>query len=103
MSSEVETSLTVLNAQRERLRARDSSTSLGMTKANGASQKKDPLVEEFLRFLEVERNAASRTVLAYRQAFTAFRAQTDRPWKKCTADNFRDYLFALMKKRQARS
>jgi site-specific recombinase XerD len=74
-----------------------------MTKHNAASRKKDPLVEEFLRFLEVERNASSRTVLAYRQAFAAFRGQTIRAWKKCTADDFRDYLFALMKKGQARS
>ena len=34
---------------------------------------RDPLVEEFLRFLEVERNASSRTVLAYHQAYVAFR------------------------------
>ena len=75
-----------------------------MTNSNRkAREKKDPLLGEFLRFLEVERNASSRTVLAYRQAFAAFRAHTECPWKKCTADNFRDYLFALMKKRQARS
>ena len=74
-----------------------------MTKTKGALRKKDPLVEEFLRFLEVERNASARTVQAYRQAFAAFRGQTNRAWKKCTADHFRDYLFALMKKRQARS
>ncbi len=74
-----------------------------MTKPNGAPKKKDPLVEEFLRFLEVERNASARTVSAYRQAFAAFRSHTSCPWKKCTADDFRDYLFALMKKQQARS
>ena len=56
-----------------------------------------------MRFLEVERNASSRTVLAYHQAYAAFRGQTNRAWKKCTADDFRDYLFALMKKGQARS
>jgi site-specific recombinase XerD len=64
---------------------------------------RDLLVEEFLRFLEVERNASSRTVLAYHQAYAAFRGQTNCAWKKCTADDFRDYLFALMKKGQARS
>jgi site-specific recombinase XerD len=74
-----------------------------MTKSNGAPGRRDPLVEEFLRFLEVERNASSRTVLAYHQAYAAFRGQTNRAWKKCTADDFRDYLFALMKKGQARS
>jgi integrase/recombinase XerC len=74
-----------------------------MTKSSSARGKIDPLVEEFFRFLEVERNASPRTVSAYRQAFDAFRVQTERTWKKCTADDFRDYLFALMKKGQARS
>lgn len=74
---------------------------------NPSSEKKapparDPLVEDFLRFLDVERNASPRTVTAYRKALVAFRAES-RPWKKCTADDFRDYLFAAMKKRQARS
>jgi integrase/recombinase XerC len=64
---------------------------------------RDLLVQEFLHFLEVERNASSRTVLAYHQAYAAFRGQTNCAWKKCTADDFRDYLFALMKKGQARS
>ena len=64
---------------------------------------RDPLTEEFLRYLEVERNASPRTLFAYSRAFEAFRAQTNRTWKKCTADDFRDYLFTLMKKSQARS
>ncbi|MGH8527064.1 MAG: tyrosine-type recombinase/integrase, partial [Gammaproteobacteria bacterium] len=34
---------------------------------------------------------------------TTFRAETKTPWKKCTANDFRDYLFALMKRGQARS
>jgi site-specific recombinase XerD len=65
--------------------------------------KKDPLAEDFLRFLAVERNASARTVKAYRHALETFRAQNATPWKKCTADHFRDYLFALMKREQARS
>ncbi len=64
---------------------------------------RDSLVEDFLRYLEVERNASPRTLSAYSRAFEAFRAQTNRTWKKCTADDFRDYLFTLMKKNQARS
>jgi site-specific recombinase XerD len=65
---------------------------------------RDPLAEEFLRYLEVERNASPRTILAYRKALAAFRAEAKAPpWKKCVADDFRDYLFAAMKKRQARS
>jgi site-specific recombinase XerD len=74
-----------------------------MTEAASASERKDPLTEEFLRYLAVERNASARTLKAYHQALAAFRSETKAPWKKCTADNFRDYLFALMKRGQARS
>ncbi len=74
---------------------RDSSTALGMTR--------DPVVEEFLRYLGNERNASPRTIKAYRQALTGFRAENNTPWKKCMSDDFRDYLFALMKHGQARS
>ena len=65
---------------------------------------RDKLVEEFLRFLEVERNVSGRTLAIYGQALAAFRAQKSfRAWQKCTADDFRDYLFELMKNGQARS
>ncbi len=65
---------------------------------------RDPLAEEFLRYLEVERNASPRTIIAYRQALTGFRTEKAAPpWKECVADDFRDYLFNAMKKRQARS
>src|SRR5207302_7500691 len=65
--------------------------------------KVDPLAGEFLRYLAVERNASPRTLKAYREALAAFRAENKTPWKKCTANDFRDYLFALMKRGQARS
>ncbi|PYI85549.1 MAG: integrase [Verrucomicrobia bacterium] len=35
--------------------------------------------------------------------FDAFRAENQTPWKKCTPDDFRAYLFSLMKREQARS
>jgi site-specific recombinase XerD len=61
-------------------------------------------VEEFLRYLEVERNASPRTLIAYRQALGDFRANKEvRSWRNCRSDDFRDYLFALMTKGQARS
>jgi integrase/recombinase XerC len=63
----------------------------------------DPLAGEFLRYLAVERNASSRTLKAYREALAAFHAENKTPWKKCKANDFRDYLFALMKRGQARS
>jgi integrase/recombinase XerC len=75
-----------------------------MTKANSAvTAKRDPLADEFFRFLSVERNASVRTVKAYRQALESFRVANKTSWKKCTADDFRDYLFTLMKRAQARS
>ena len=74
-----------------------------MTQTVRASANRDPLVEEFLRYLAVERNASSRTLKAYRQGLTAFRAENKAPWKKCTANDFRDYLFIIMKRGQARS
>src|SRR6266480_7151705 len=71
------------------------STAHGMTR--------DPLTEEFLRYLTNERNASSRTLKAYRHALTSFRTENQTPWKKCAADDFRNYLFAVMKRGHARS
>ena len=61
------------------------------------------MIAEFLRHLAVERNASPRTLKAYRQSLAAFRALNTKPWKQCTTDDFRDYLFAIMKRGQARS
>ena len=74
-----------------------------MKRVLAASANRDPLVEEFLRYLADERNASTRTLKAYRQALTGFRAENKTSWKKCTADDFRNYLFAVMKRRHARS
>ena len=64
---------------------------------------RDPLAQDFLHYLTVERNASARTIKAYGEALAAFRAKNNLSWKKCTADTFRDYLFDLMKRKQARS
>jgi len=74
-----------------------------MTERACASDKKDPLAEEFLRYLANERNASPRTLKAYRQALTAFRVANQTPWKKCQGADFRDYLFTIAKRGQARS
>jgi integrase/recombinase XerC len=74
-----------------------------MTEAARTSHKKDPLTEEFLSYLTNERNASPRTLKAYRQALTAFRTENQTPWKKCRGDDFRNYLFAIAKRGQARS
>ena len=74
-----------------------------MTESVGRSSSRDPLVEEFLCYLANERNASPRTLKAYRHALTGFRAENKTQWKKCTGDDFRDYLFTLMKHGQARS
>ena len=74
-----------------------------MTEGGRASHKKDPLIEEFLRYLVNEKNASPRTLKAYRHALTAFRTENQTPWKKCKRDDFRDYLFAISKRGHARS
>src|SRR5436190_12688295 len=74
-----------------------------MTRDTGAQVDRDPLTEEFLRYLADERNASPRTLKAYRHALTGFRAENKTSWKKCTADDFRNYLFAVMKRGHARS
>lgn len=74
-----------------------------MTPQAHASRKGQSLVEQFVDFLKVERNASPRTIKAYSQALNDCAAELQTPWKKCTADQFRDYLFELMKRKQARS
>src|SRR4029434_5396143 len=74
-----------------------------MTAGARASAKKESLAEEFLRYLANERNASPRTLKAYRQALTAFRAENQTPWKRCRSDDFRDYLVTIAKRGQARS
>jgi site-specific recombinase XerD len=65
---------------------------------------KDKLVDEFRVFLETERNASPRTLRIYTEALRSFREWSDPvDWRKCTPQHFRDYLFDLMKRKQARS
>jgi len=66
---------------------------------------KDRLLEAFLDALEFERGVSRRTLINYRHALELFRAQEPAPpaWKECTADHFRQFLFAEMKNGMARA
>jgi integrase/recombinase XerC len=61
--------------------------------------------EEFLQYLRVERAAAPQTLENYAHALLGF--QQFRPqlasWTAATADDFRSYLFQLMKQEMARA
>jgi len=64
----------------------------------------DPLAEEFLGYLANGKNYSPQTIRAYRQALAGFRLF--RPaveWQVATADDFRAYLFDLMKRDRSRS
>ena len=74
-----------------------------MTREVTPPKKADPLLSAFLEYLAVERNASPRTLKAYAQALNQCAAELKTPWKRCTADQFRDYLFSLMKRAQART
>jgi integrase/recombinase XerC len=70
-----------------------------------ARPKKDQLLERYLRYLDIERNASPRTVVAYRSALAKFQHfVTDNiSWENCTAQQFRAFLLDCMKKGMARS
>jgi len=66
----------------------------------------EELVDDFLRFMEVERSASPRTLGSYRAALEAFRGSFggDFPgWRALDPDHFRAWLFQLMKDGLARS
>jgi integrase/recombinase XerC len=67
--------------------------------------KKDQLLERYLKYLHVERNASPRTVVAYRHALAKFMEfVADKiSWENCTAQQFRGFLLDCMKKGMARS
>ena len=66
----------------------------------------DELVTSFVKFQEVEKSASPRTLRNYTHALTTFRLfMGDRfhGWKECSAEDFRLWLFGLMKEEKARS
>ncbi|MGB1937303.1 MAG: site-specific tyrosine recombinase/integron integrase [Akkermansiaceae bacterium] len=63
-------------------------------------------VAAFLDFMKVERSASERTLRNYSHALEAYRnwrGDGFTSWRECTADDFRTYLFELMKQEMARS
>ena len=65
----------------------------------------DPGVDEFMEFLAVERNASPRTLINYQHALREYRTRVMgfSGWEAATADDFRGYLFAQMKRKLSRA
>ncbi len=65
----------------------------------------DPLEVEFLEFLSVERDSSPLTITNYTHALCSFREKAPgfTGWFAVSADDFRAYLFALMKRGLGRS
>jgi len=67
--------------------------------------KKDRSIERYMQYLEVERNASPRTVIAYQHALTKFKTfGGDKvSWDTCKAQQFREFLLDCMKSGMAKS
>lgn len=65
----------------------------------------DALTDDFLQFMEVERNASPRTLVNYRHALDTLREKLAAftTWEALTPDDFRDYLFDQMKAQKGRA
>lgn len=65
----------------------------------------DPLAAAFLEFMEVERRSSERTLANYELALRQFREWRTpfKGWSELTADDFRAFLFDLMKKERGRA
>lgn len=65
----------------------------------------DPLAAAFLEFMEVERRSSERTLANYELALRQFREWRTpfKGWAELTADDFRAFLFDLMKKERGRA
>jgi site-specific recombinase XerD len=60
----------------------------------------DPDETAFFTFMGTEKNASPRTITNYQNSLGAYRCWRDDKfagWRQATADDFRDYLFSLMK------
>jgi integrase/recombinase XerC len=58
------------------------------------------LEQDFLRFMETERSASPRTIINYQLALNTYRTWRGEKfagWRDCTADEFRLWLYEMMK------
>ncbi|MDP1590439.1 MAG: tyrosine recombinase XerC [Prosthecobacter sp.] len=65
----------------------------------------DPLADAFLEFMSSERRSSERTLTNYELALRQFREWREpfKGWSELTADDFRAYLFDLMKQERGRA
>lgn len=65
----------------------------------------DPLADEFLEFMSSERRASERTLANYELALRQLREWREpfKGWSELTADDFRAFLFELMKQERGRA
>ena len=66
---------------------------------------RDRFIDDFLSFLEVERNASHRTLRNYEHSLNKYKESYKgfEDWFSCTSDDFREYLYECMKLEMARS
>lgn len=70
-----------------------------------AHPKKDRLLDRYLKYLEVEKNASPRTITAYRHALNRFKqfAGDEVSWHTANPGHFRAFLLSCMQENMARS
>ena len=64
------------------------------------SKAEDQLVDDFLQFLDVERNVSPRTLRNYNHSLREYKTWSEgfEGWFNCKADDFREYLYECMKR-----
>ena len=66
----------------------------------------DPLEEDFFRFLDTERTSSALTLRNYRAAllsYRSFRGEKFTNWRDASVDDFRAWLFSMMKENLSRA
>ena len=76
-----------------------------IAKESSVGETNDRFIDDFLSFLEVERNASHRTLRNYEHSLNKYKESYEgfEDWFSCTSDDFREYLYECMKLEMARS